>query len=208
MQRYAMYNTLFGDEDNDDDDETPAPTTAPAKPVPKQVEKPSSQTEDPMYDEAMGIATSPFSRGSTLFSKTMEKYTDGNAITAMATQYGYKGDPYGDRNSLMGIGNHNNQLGYNSVALSKQTAQKLGLKPGDKLRVNTPAGEKVVNYDDTIPSEYGQDRVDFYNPNGKLSFDGANITVKKFQQGGVYNNLSYKDIQYLKNNGYKFEFIN
>jgi hypothetical protein len=122
-------------------------------------------------------------------------------VVASATKYGYAGDEYGDTNSLNAVGNRNNQLvGFSSVvskdleayklndgtyrfpsvAISKETAAKLGVstKSGDVLNIKTQSGESFyVAVDDTIPSNYNNDRVDFFTPSGQLAIDGQKILV-------------------------------
>lgn len=113
--------------------------------------------------------------------ETTDKSLALGEISAQATKYGYGSDPYGDSNSLKGIGNRNNKLTPNtSVALSKRTASKIGAKAGDKIQVTLPSGEKrIVTYDDTVPNGYNNDRIDFYTPSGKLDIDGKNVKIKK-----------------------------
>jgi hypothetical protein len=105
----------------------------------------------------------------------------GQALSLQATHYGFASDPYIDSNSLKGIGNRNNRLTPNtSVALSKETANQLGLKGGEQLLVTLPSGEQQqVTYDDTIPSGYKKERIDFYTPDGKLDFDGSQVQVQR-----------------------------
>jgi len=114
-------------------------------------------------------------------------------ISALATYYGFKSDPYLDSNSLKGIGNRGNKLVEalsgqgTSVALKKSTATALGLNNGDSVLVTTPEGRSItVKYDDTIPESDPGTRIDFYNPSannngGKstFSFVGKQVLIQK-----------------------------
>ena len=117
--------------------------------------------------------------------------SSGPSIRAKATKYGYEGDPYGDSNSLSGIGHSDNQLEDGvSVALSQATARKLGLKPKQTadLLVTLENGRQIqARYDDTIPPGYGEDRIDFYTPSGRLDFDGQQVDVSVI--GPVLNSI-------------------
>lgn len=102
-----------------------------------------------------------------------------------ATVYGYPSDPYIDSNSAKGIGNSNNKLSSNqSVALQKETADSLGLKKGESMVVTFPDGKQgIYKYDDTIPSNYSNHRMDFYmksdQEKANFNYNGANIKVEK-----------------------------
>jgi hypothetical protein len=119
----------------------------------------------------------------------------GRTVMAQATKYGYDADPYGDTNSINGIGHANNQLEEGlSVALSRKTARKLGIKPKQTtdLLVTLPDGTQLsARYDDTIPGRYKEDRIDFYTPSGELAFDGQQVQISVVGEGAE----SIKDIQ-------------
>lgn len=111
------------------------------------------------------------------------------SIRAKATTYGYSDDPYGDSNSLAGIGHADNKLipGV-SVALSRETADKLGIQgkePVD-LEVVLPDGTvQNVKYHDTIPSRYKEDRIDFFTPDKDFQFDGRYVEVRRKGDDGT-----------------------
>ena len=120
-------------------------------------------------------------------SSSIPEDTTDRTLTAQASKYGYQSDPTGDTNSLNGIGHANNQLQDGlSVALSRETARKLGIRPKQTtdLLVTLPDGTQIpARYDDTIPSGYSEDRIDFYTPSGELAFDGQQVQVSVVGEG-------------------------
>lgn len=153
-------------------------------------------------DQAPDVALSmiiPAALGSGFFasgkSSAIPQQGTGRTVMAQATKYGYEADPYGDTNSINGIGHANNQLEEGlSVALSRKTARKLGIKPKQTtdLLVTLPDGTQLsARYDDTIPGRYKEDRIDFYTPSGELAFDGEQVQISVVGEGAE----SIKDIQ-------------
>jgi hypothetical protein len=122
--------------------------------------------------------------------------TDALSATALegvqVTSYGYADDPYLDTNSANGIGHRNNQLHAGlSVALAKKTAQELGAEPGDDLLVTLPDGTtRQAKYDDTIPPDYDEHRIDIYSPDGPVPFDGQAAKVQVVPGGVSPQDLS------------------
>lgn len=110
-----------------------------------------------------------------------------NIDSVQVTTYGYPSDPHLDTQSKKGIGNHNNKLiSGESVALSEKTAKELNLKKGDSLYITFGDGQsQKVKYDDTIPAEYTNHRVDFYLKTDKekstFPHDGALAKLSKEQ---------------------------
>lgn len=92
--------------------------------------------------------------------------------------YGYDDDTSPDYNSnVLRIGHANNKLeDGKSAAITKSLANRLGLKTGDWVKVDTTQGEMVVRYDDTVPSTYKgkplPETVDIYRRNGSNDWGG------------------------------------
>ena len=107
------------------------------------------------------------------------------AIGAQVTSYGYASDPHLDTNSANGIGHSDNQLHAGlSVALMQSTAEKMGLERGEDILVTLEDGTtRRARYDDTIPPDYDEDRIDFYTPDGPVAFDGQKASIKPVPGG-------------------------
>ncbi len=94
--------------------------------------------------------------------------------TMKTTQYGYekKGQPGYDSNSAAGRGKwHKLEPGV-SAALTDSAAEKLGVKPGDWVKVTYPnGGTQIRRYDDRAPQK--ENRVDLYNPRGYNNIKGG-----------------------------------
>lgn len=85
------------------------------------------------------------------------------------SHYGYPKDATPDENTKHRVGNHNNTLNKDSLAISQELADKYRLKVGDKVYIN---GVYIGNYDDTVPPTYKGRKlpptIDVYDPAGKL----------------------------------------
>ncbi len=78
------------------------------------------------------------------------------------THYGYRGDPYSDSNTRLGLGSRNNILNPDSVALSPDKAR--GIPFGGPVEVN---GHFIGFYHDSTSRSLAN-RVDIYDPNGEF----------------------------------------
>jgi hypothetical protein len=97
------------------------------------------------------------------------------------THYGYEkpGDADFDWYSYKGIGAHDNRLSPHSVALSPDMEANLGVRLGDKLKIELPDGRyRIVQFDDRT-SHRIRGVVDLYDPDyayGSLSGSHAKIS--------------------------------
>lgn len=74
-------------------------------------------------------------------------------VDVKLSNYGYASDSTPDSFSKEGIGHASNALrDGQSVAISKNLARQLGLKKGAALLIRTTKGDRIVTYDDTVPS--------------------------------------------------------
>jgi hypothetical protein len=90
-----------------------------------------------------------------------------SSLSIDTTVYGSPDDPDLDTNTALGIGNSDNPLTSDTVALSSNVAASLGAQPGDILAItDTDGNVHYVAYLDTVP-ESG--RVDIYNPTGSVT---------------------------------------
>jgi hypothetical protein len=90
------------------------------------------------------------------------------------THYGYAGDSTPDWNSEHGIGNHNNQLvPGTSIAFSPDLIAEYHLTVGQPVTVTLANGQTLTGrFDDTTAADL-TGRVDIYDPNNTITFDGA-----------------------------------
>jgi hypothetical protein len=79
------------------------------------------------------------------------------------TRYGYRGDPYTDSGTRLLLGNANNILNADSIALSPDVANRLGVHVGDPVIIN---GHFLGYYQDSTAANL-RNRVDIYDPNGR-----------------------------------------
>lgn len=93
------------------------------------------------------------------------------------TVYGSPDDPLLDTNTSKNLGNRNNQLNDQSVALSRDLIEKYGGKGGEQVWVTTPSGQRqyIGNYDDTTAKAFeGRqilNTIDIYDKSGSLGSD-------------------------------------
>jgi hypothetical protein len=92
------------------------------------------------------------------------------------THYGYAGDSTPDWNSEHGIGNHNNQLvPGTSIAFSPDLIAEYHLTVGQSVTVTLANGQTLTGrFDDTTAADL-TGRVDIYDPNNTITFDGAAV---------------------------------
>src|SRR5260221_215103 len=92
------------------------------------------------------------------------------------THYGYAGDSTPDWNSEHGIGNHNNQLvPGTSIAFSPDLIAEYHLTVGQPVTVTLANGQTLTGrFDDTTAADL-TGRVDIYDPNNTITFDGAAV---------------------------------
>jgi hypothetical protein len=102
------------------------------------------------------------------------------------SNYGYKSDTTPDSYSARGIGHSDNQLiPGKSAAITKSLATRLGLKHGDKIKVETTKGTFEVYYHDTVPSYDKRtgplpETIDIYRPqDGSNSWGGKVLNISK-----------------------------
>lgn len=108
------------------------------------------------------------------------------------------GDPYAEKYGIpigesYGIGDHDNLLRPGSVALSPDVIKELGLpskSDGRLVEIERPNGQILVGtWDNKTAAEWPKGsgnrmrRVDFYVPDGKLSFDGEDVKVRVAEFG-------------------------
>jgi hypothetical protein len=100
----------------------------------------------------------------------------GTATGVKITHYGYAGDPNSDPNSANGIGNHNNQLvAGQSLAFSPDLIAEYHLTVGQSVTVTLSNGQTLSGrFDDTTAADL-TGRVDVYDPNNSITFDGAAV---------------------------------
>jgi hypothetical protein len=92
------------------------------------------------------------------------------------THYGYAGDGTPDWNSAHGIGNHNNQLvPGTSIAFSPDLIAEYHLTVGQPITVTLANGQTLTGrFDDTTSADL-TGRVDIYDPNNTITFDGTAV---------------------------------
>ena len=92
------------------------------------------------------------------------------------THYSYAGDSTPDWNSEHGIGNHNNQLvPGTSIAFSPDLIAEFHLTVGQPVTVTLANGQTLTGrFDDTTAADL-TGRVDIYDPNNTITFDGAAV---------------------------------
>ena len=92
------------------------------------------------------------------------------------THYSYAGDSTPDWNSEHGIGNHNNQLvPGTSIAFSPDLIAEYHLTVGQPVTVTLANGQTLTGrFDDTTSADL-TGRVDIYDPNNTITFDGAAV---------------------------------
>jgi hypothetical protein len=92
------------------------------------------------------------------------------------THYGYPGDPNSDPNSANGIGNHSNQLiAGQSIAFSPDLIAEYHLQVGQSVTITLANGQVLTGtFDDTTAANL-TGRVDIYDPNNSITFDGASV---------------------------------
>jgi hypothetical protein len=92
------------------------------------------------------------------------------------THYGYAGDSTPDWNSVRGIGNHNNRLvPGTSIAFSPDLIAEYDLTVGQPVTVTLANGQTLTGrFDDTTAADL-TGRVDIYDPNNTITFDGAAV---------------------------------
>lgn len=102
------------------------------------------------------------------------------------SNYGYASDSTPDSYSAAGIGHANNKLESGvSAAITKSLANRLGLKTGDWVEVQTADGKTLRRrYDDTVPSYDKRtgalpETVDLYEKGGSNSFGGRVTSIRK-----------------------------
>lgn len=145
-----------------------------------------NNTDSPDCQQETKNAANNFkSSGNVSGNTPSNNLSNGVLNNVQVSTFGYPSDPYLDSASAKGIGNHSNAMtSGQSVALSESSAKKLGVTPGDKLLVTFSNGNsQVVTYDDTIPPNYSNDRVDFYlstdAEKSRFIYDGNNATLQK-----------------------------
>jgi hypothetical protein len=87
------------------------------------------------------------------------------------THYGYPDDPAGDARRVNRIGNHENRLNDDSVALSKDLRDRFQF--GARIFVN---GNYIGHYDDSAP--YNRGVIDVYDPRGRAGGEGWGRTIE------------------------------
>jgi len=98
------------------------------------------------------------------------------------SNYGYPSDTTPDRNSRRGIGHSNNQMiPGESAAITKSLADRLKLKHGDKLKIETTKGDFTIFYHDTVPSTDPRtgdlpETIDIYRPKDGSNGWGGRVT--------------------------------
>lgn len=98
------------------------------------------------------------------------------------SNYGYPSDTTPDSNSAKGTGHRNNKLiAGESAAVSKSLADRLNLKHGDKLKIETTKGDFTVFYHDTVPATDKRtgdlpETIDIYRPKDGSNGWGGRVT--------------------------------
>ena len=98
------------------------------------------------------------------------------------SNYGYPSDTTPDSNSAKGIGHSNNKMiAGESAAVSKSLADRLKLKYGDKLKIETTKGDFTVFYHDTVPATDERtgdlpETIDIYRPKDGSNGWGGRVT--------------------------------
>lgn len=98
------------------------------------------------------------------------------------SNYGYPSDTTPDSNSANGIGHSNNKLiAGESAAISKSLADRLKLKHGDKVKIETTKGDFTVFYHDTVPATDSRtgdlpETIDIYRPKDGSNGWGGRVT--------------------------------
>jgi len=143
------------------------------------------RNDDPCYMNGQSGRSNPNTQGKVVYPKSGEPNggvdKDGKptkdtnpGIRMKTTQYGYekKGQPGYDSNSAAGRGKwHKLEPGV-SAALTDSAAEKLGVQPGDWVKVTYPnGGTQIRRYDDRAPQK--ENRVDLYNPRGYNNIPGG-----------------------------------
>jgi hypothetical protein len=113
------------------------------------------------------------------------KTSSTSGVSIKLSNYGYASDTTPDTNSANGIGHANNQLeDGKSAAISKSLADRLNLKTGDMVELQTTKGTFQVRYDDTVPSTDSRtgdlpETVDIYRKDGSNGWGGKITKITK-----------------------------
>lgn len=98
------------------------------------------------------------------------------------SNFGYPSDTTPDTNSAKGIGHQENKMiAGESAAISKSLADRLKLKHGDKLKIETTQGDFTVFYHDTVPATDSRtgdlpETIDIYRPKDGSNGWGGRVT--------------------------------
>ncbi len=101
------------------------------------------------------------------------------------SNYGYASDSTPDSNSARGIGHADNKLeDGKSAAISKSLADRLNLKTGDEVEIETTKGKFRVRYDDTVPATDERtgdlpETIDIYRKDGANNWSGRVTKITK-----------------------------
>ncbi len=120
------------------------------------------------------------------------------------TNYGYASDHTSDTNSnKLRKGNRNNRLipGV-SIALDKNTADRIGSSPGDVIAIEHDNGVQYGIHHDTVPSSSvtGEGTADLFTPNsGRNDFRGRARNIRVAAKGEAGNGFAGQGIQGIKN---------
>lgn len=108
-----------------------------------------------------------------------------SSVNIKLSNYGYASDSTPDSNSAKGIGHADNQLeDGKSAAISKSLADRLDLKTGDMVELETSKGTFQVRYDDTVPATDTRtgdlpETIDIYRKNGSNGWGGKVLKITK-----------------------------
>lgn len=108
-----------------------------------------------------------------------------SSVNIKLSNYGYASDSTSDSNSARGIGHADNQLeDGKSAAISKSLADRLDLKTGDMVQLETSKGTFQVRYDDTVPTTDTRtgdlpETIDIYRKNGSNGWGGKVLKITK-----------------------------
>jgi hypothetical protein len=98
------------------------------------------------------------------------------------SNFGYPSDSTPDSNSAKGIGHKENKMiAGESAAISKSLADRLKLKHGDKIKIETTKGDFTVFYHDTVPATDERtgdlpETIDIYRPKDGSNGWGGRVT--------------------------------
>ena len=147
---------------------------------------------DRVLDARYDAENAPFNYSGQTFDETktdmVPKSADDSFIKL--SNYGYADDTTPDSNSARGIGHSDNKLeDGTSAALSKSLANRLGVKTGDWLNIQTTQGPMRVRYDDTVPDSDPRvngplpETIDIFRRNGSNGW-GGKVTGIELEKTG------------------------